>query len=168
MPATKRPLKRYSILDRCFSNTGRNYTFDGIKEAINEWMLDKDPQSKGISTRQLRDDIAFMKSSDGWEAPIEIYPGEGKRRYYRYDDPKFSINNCPVNQTQIEELKMALDAFEGLPQFQGLEDLIVKLQSDMDMAQNPKQSKIIAWGGNPYYKCKEYLAPLYRAVSERK
>ena len=171
MPTTKRPLKRYSILDRCFSNTGRNYTFDGLKEAINEWMLDKDPQSKGISTRQLRDDIAFMKSSDGWEAPIETYPGEGKKRYYRYDDPKFSINNRPVNQTQVEELKMALDAldaFEGLPQFQGLEDLIVKLQSDMDMAQNPKQSKIIDWGGNPYYKGKEYLAPLYRAVSERK
>jgi predicted DNA-binding transcriptional regulator YafY len=38
----------------------------------------------------------------------------------------------------------------------------------MDMAQNPKQSKIIDWGGNPYYKGKEYLAPLYRAVSERK
>ena len=96
---------------------------------------------------------------------------KGKKRYYRYDDPKFSINNRPVNQTQVEELKMALDAldaFEGLPQFQGLEDLIVKLQSDMDMAQNPKQSKIIDWGGNPYYKGKEYLAPLYRAVSERK
>ena len=65
MPTTKRPLKRYSILDRCFSNTGRNYTFDGLKEAINEWMLYKDPESKGIGTRQLRDDIAFMKSSDG-------------------------------------------------------------------------------------------------------
>ena len=62
----------------------------------------------------------------------------------------------------------ALDAFEGLPQFQGLEDLIVKLQSDMDMAQNPNQLKIIDWGGNPFYKGKEYLEPLYRAVSERK
>jgi len=112
MPTTKRLLKRYSILDRCFSNTGRNYTFDGLKEAINEWMLDKDPQSKGISTRQLRDDIAFMNSSDGWEAPTETYPGEGKKRYYRYDNPKFSINKRPINQTQVEELKMALDAFD--------------------------------------------------------
>ena len=171
MPTTKQPLKRYSILDRCFSNTGRNYTFEGLKGAINEWMLDKNPQSKGISTRQLRDDIAFMKSSDGWEAPIETYPGEGKKRYYRYDDPKFSISNRPVNQTQVEELKMALDAldsFEGLPQFQGLEDLIVKLQSDLDMASNYQQRKIIDWGRNPYYMGKEYLGPLYRAVSERK
>ena len=69
MPTTKKPLKRYSILDRCFSNTGRNYTFEDLKEAVNDWMLEKDPQSKGISTRQLRDDMAFMKSYDGWEAP---------------------------------------------------------------------------------------------------
>ena len=171
MPTTKRPLKRYSILDRCFSNTGRNYTFDGLKEVVNEWMLDKDPQSKGISTRQLRDDISFMRSSDGWEAPIVTVPGVGKQRYYRYEDTRFSITKRPVNETQVEELKMlldALDAFEGLPQFEGVEDLIVKLQSDLDMASNSQQKKIIDWGGNPFYKGKEYLGPLYRAVSERK
>ena len=66
-PTTKNPLKRYSILDRCFSNTGPNYTFEDLKEAVNDWMLVKDPQSKGISMRQLRDDKAIMKSSDGWE-----------------------------------------------------------------------------------------------------
>ena len=84
----------------------------------------------------------------------------------------FSIAKRPVNETQVEELKMlvdALDAFEGLPQFEGVEDLIVKLQSDMDMASKiPTIKKIIDWGGNPYYKGKEYLGPLYRAVSERK
>ena len=130
MPTTKKPLKRYSILDRCFSNTGRIYTFEGLREAVNEWLLDKDPQSKGISTRQLRDDIAFMKSSDGWEAPIIPKPGDGKTRYYCYDDPSFSISTRPVNETQVEELKMLVDAFDtfqGLPQFQGLQDLIVKL-----------------------------------------
>jgi predicted DNA-binding transcriptional regulator YafY len=171
MPTTKKPLKRYSILDRCFSNTGRNYTFEGLREAVNEWMLEKNPQSSGISIRQLRDDIAFMKSSDGWEAPIITIPGDGKKRYYRYEDPSFSISKRPVNETQVEELKMlvdALDAFEGLPQFPGLEDLIVKLQSDMEMAQKPNQSKIIDWGNNEFYKGKEYLGPLYRAVSQRK
>ena len=124
MPTTKQPLKRYSILDRCFSNTGRNYTFEGLKEAVNEWMLDKDPQSKGISTRQ-RDDIAYMKSSEGWEAPIITKPGDGKKRYYCYDDPSFSISKRPVNETQVEELMVlddALDVSEGLLWFLRLED----------------------------------------------
>ena len=65
MPTTKKPLKRYSILDRCFSNTGRNYTFEGLREAVNEWMLDKDPQSTGISiqaaTRRYRFHAQFRR-----------------------------------------------------------------------------------------------------------
>lgn len=61
MPTTKRPLKRYSILDRCFSNTGRNYTFEGLKEAINEWILDKYCQSLGIRERLFRCDLVFRK-----------------------------------------------------------------------------------------------------------
>lgn len=40
--------------------------FEGLKEAINEWILYQALESKGISTRQLRDDIAFIKSIDGW------------------------------------------------------------------------------------------------------
>ena len=110
MPSTKKPLKRYSILDRCFSNTGRNYTFESLREAVNYWTFEKDPQSKGISTRYLRDDIAFIKSSVSWETLIETCPGLGKKRHYRYDDPKFSILQRLVNETQIEELKMLLDA----------------------------------------------------------
>ena len=171
MPQTKKPFKRYNILDRCFSNTGRNYTFEDLKQAVNDWMMEMDPKSIGISTRQLREDIAFMKSSDGWEAPIVTVRGIGKSPFYRYEDSTFSISRRPINQAQIEELKMlldALDAFEGLPQFQDLENLIVKLQSDMNIAQNPNQPKIIDWGGNPYYKGREYLTPLYRAISERR
>ena len=171
MSTTKKPLKRFSILDRCFSNTGRNNTFEGMREAVNEWMLKRDPQSSGIRVRQLRDDIAFMKSTDGWDAPIITIPGDGKKRYYCYEDPSFFITKRTVNETQVEELKMlvdALDAFKGLPQFPGLEYLIVKLQSDMDMAQKPNQAKIIDWGNNEFYKGKEYLGPLYRAVSQRK
>lgn len=171
MPQTKKPFKRYNILDRCLSNIGRNYTFEDLKHAVNDWMMEMDPKSIGISTRQLREDIAFMKSSDGWEAPIVTVPGIGKRPFYRYEDSTFSISRRPINQAQIEELKMlldALDAFDGLPQFQDLENLIVKLQSDMNIAHNPNQPKIIDWGGNPYYKGREYLTPLYRAISERR
>ena len=106
MPQTKKPFKRYNILDRCFSNTGRNYTFEDLKQAVNDWMMEMDPKSIGISTRQLREDIAFMKSSDGWEAPIVTVRGIGKRPFYRYEDSTFSISRRPINQAQIEELKM--------------------------------------------------------------
>lgn len=170
MPITKKPLKRYNILDACFSNTGRNYTFDDLKEAIDQWMRDKYPGASGISTRQLREDIAFMKSTDGWEAPIVTIPGNGRKRYYRYEDPSFTISNQPINKAQIEELKTlleTLDLFDGLPQFKGIEDLMIKLQSDLDIVQGRREIKLIDWGDNPYYEGRHHLSALYNAVSER-
>ena len=65
-----------------------------LREEINDKLREADPTFKGISTRQLRDDIAFMRSSEGWSAPIETFPGIGKKRYYRYDESSFSINNA--------------------------------------------------------------------------
>ena len=59
------------------------------------------------------DDISFMRSSDGWEAPIVTVPGVVKQRYYRYEDPNFSITKRPVNEIQVEELKMLLDALDA-------------------------------------------------------
>jgi len=146
MPTTKKPLKRYSILDRCFSNTGRNYTLEGLRDSVDEWMLEKDSQSSGISIRQLREEIAFMKSKDGWDAPCSTILGDGKKRFYLYEDQSFSIKKRPVKETQIEELKIlmdALDAFEKLPQF-------------------------LHKGNNKFDKGKEYFGPLYRAFSQRK
>jgi len=171
MPITKRPLTRYEILDRCLSNKGRRYTFDDLREAIDLRLLDIDPDAKGISVRQLRDDIAFMKSSQGWEAPIVHIPGQGKKRYYIYEDPDFSINKRPVNETQVQELNMALDVlgqFEGMPQFDWIKQMMIRLEEDRELASNKRTASIIDWGGNPYYKGIEYLPELYRATSERK
>lgn len=171
MPITKRPLMRYNILDRCFSNSGRNYTFNDLLEAVRERMQEIDPGSDGVSVRQLREDIAFMKSSEGWDAPIVTVPGRGQKRYYRYEDPGFSIAKRAVNETQVEELKMAMDVlsdFEGLPGFEGLEDLIFKLKADMDLATGESKKKLIDWGENRHYKGREFLTPLYGAVQKRK
>lgn len=171
MPITKRPLMRYQILDRCFSNSGRRYTFEDLLEAINDRLVEVDPTYKGISVRQLRDDIAFMKSSDGWEAPITTIPGEGKKRYYLYEEADFSISKRPVNETQVQELKMALEVleqFEGLPQFDWIKEMVIRLEDDMEMASENRTNSIIDWGGNPYYKGLEHLPELYRATSQRK
>jgi len=171
MPQTKKPLTRYNILDRCFSNSGRNYTFEDLREEINDKLREGDPAFKGISTRQLRDDIAFMRSSEGWSAPIETFPGIGKKRYYRYDEQNFSINNASVNATQIEELNIALQVlseFQGLPQFQFMEDMIFRMKDELDMATNVQQEKVIDWGGNLDLIGRENLSPLYDAVSRKK
>ena len=57
-----------------------------VRRLINENHL-----STGIQMRQLRKDIKHMRSSDGYDAPIVSEIGDGRKEYYFYSDPSFSI-----------------------------------------------------------------------------
>ena len=72
MPVTKNALKRYIALDKCFSNSGRRYSLDDLLQNVNDSLSEQDPNSTGISIRTLRYDIEFMRSVDGYDAPIEV------------------------------------------------------------------------------------------------
>ena len=85
MATNRNAVIRYNALDKCFQNFGRKYYFQDLLDIVNEALIDFDPNSAGIKTRQLRDDIRFMKSDAGYSAPIETY-SEGRKAYYRYDD----------------------------------------------------------------------------------
>jgi len=90
MAVNKNALLRYNALDRCFSSFQRRYYFEDLIIAVNEALWNFDPEIEGIKTRQLRDDIRFMRSEEGYGAPIESIR-DGKRAYYRYEDKDFSI-----------------------------------------------------------------------------
>ena len=55
-----------------------------------------------VSLRQIREDIKFMRDSAGYNVPIEAYPLEGRKCYYRYADLNFTIFN---NELSTEELR---------------------------------------------------------------
>jgi hypothetical protein len=100
MATNKHAQIRYKVLDTCFRNTGRNYTFNDLIEACNDALAEIDPKSDGISVRTLRTDIAFMESEQGWQADIERFK-IGNKYFYRYSDPNFSINNQLLNQNIV-------------------------------------------------------------------
>ena len=109
---------RYNTLDKCFQNFGKEYSIEELLDAVNEVLTDY--SSTSIQVRQLRKDIAFMRSSAGYDAPIETIKG-ANGYYYRYDDKKFSINKSPLNKTEAEQLKNAvgiLQRFQGSPEFE--------------------------------------------------
>jgi hypothetical protein len=84
--------------------------------------LDIDPESNGISRRQIFEDIAFMESKEGWSIDLEKHR-DGKRVYYRYADNSFSINNMPLNEMEVNQLRAAMDI---LSQFKGIKHSIIK------------------------------------------
>lgn len=158
MPSTKFSFIRYKVLDKCFRNPVKNYQIQDLIDACV-----KELNIEGISRRTIYYDIEFMMSSDGWEAPIEIVK-DGNRSYYRYSDPNFSINKMPLSEAQFKQIQSALDIlghYEGLPQFESLENSV----NDMKLKVLDVRSKpCISFEYNEYLQGKEHLKDLFNAI----
>ncbi len=168
MATNKHAQIRYKVLDSCFRNTGRNYSFEDLMDSCNDALAEIDPKSGGISVRTLRDDIAFIESDAGWSADIERVKA-GKKSYYRYRDPNFSINNQPLNQTELTQINSALEIisrFNGMPQFAWVNEIVTKINNGFEMQDNT--SSIISFDSNQYLKGIEHLGDLFNAINGNK
>ena len=128
MPTNKNALLRYQILDRCFSNRHRKYTIEDLVDAVNEALYDM--YGSEVSVRQIRDDIKYMRDRVSYDAPIEAIPFDGKRCYYRYTDPDFTIFN---NELTVEEVTKLSSTINMLGRYRGganrwLEEVISNLE----------------------------------------
>ena len=94
MATNKHAQIRYKVLDSCFRNTGRNYTFEDLINEVNDKLSEIDPSTGGICVRTIRDDIFYMRSSDGWSADIECFRA-GRKYCYRYRNSKFQSTISP-------------------------------------------------------------------------
>ena len=168
MATNKHAQIRYKVLDSCFRNTGRNYSFEDLMNTCNDALAEIDPKSGGISVRTLRDDIAFIESDAGWSADIERVKA-GKKSYYRYRDPNFSINNQPLNQTELTQINSALEIisrFNGMPQFAWVNEIVTKINNGFEIQDD--SSSIISFDSNQYLKGIEHLGDLFNAINSSK
>jgi predicted DNA-binding transcriptional regulator YafY len=168
MAVTKNPLVRYKILDTCFRNSFKNYTKELLLEKVNEALYElTGDENTGIKLRQLQDDISFMKSDKGWGIELaDLF--DGKKRIFRYADLNFSILNAPLNEIEIDQFKNAiqvLSQFEGMPQFQGIQEIIAKLTTDLKV--QVKEEAFIGFDRNQDLKGIEYFSKLYNSVQKK-
>ena len=167
MAITKNPLIRYKILDKCFRNPYKNYYFETLLETVNDALFEATGVNEHIKTRQLRDDIAFMRSSEGWNIDLAEL-SEGKKKIYRYEDVNFSINNAPLNEVEMDQFQSAiqvLSQFEGMPQFEGIQAIIAKLKTDLKITTNEKP--FIGFDRSQDLKGIEHFSALYNAVQNK-
>ena len=167
MAVTKKPLTRYKILDSCFRNAFKKYTKESLLEKVNDALFEiTDDYSQCIKLRQLQDDIAFMKSEEGWSIELEE-SFEGRKRIYRYSDVNFSINNSPLNEVEMDEIKSAiqiLSQFEGMHQFEGIQEIIAKL--NYGLKDRTSTTPLIGFDSNQDLKGIENFSFLYNAVQK--
>lgn len=168
MATNKNAILRYNTLDKCFRNFQRRFYFEDLINAVNEALWDFDPKLEGVQTRQLRDDIRFMKSENGYNAPIEAIR-DGKKAYYQYTDKSFSINKSPLNHTEAEQLKRAisiLQRFDGAPQFEWVNELGPMLTSQFGLSTT--KQKVMSFELNIDYSGYDKILPLFNAIENKR
>lgn len=156
---------RYKLLDKCFSEKYHKFFIEDLVEKVNEAL--EDAGIRPVSKRQIYADIDFMKSIDGWGAPIESIQ-YGKRKYltYAYD---FSIMETPVSEMEMEQLETlitSLSRLQGIPMYDWVEELMTNLRLRFGL--RSEESHLISFEQNCDMKGLRYLSDLINYTIKRK
>jgi predicted DNA-binding transcriptional regulator YafY len=164
MATNKHATIRYHALDRCFSNPGRRFYIDDLINACNDAIYEFAGIEDGIRRRQIFDDIAFMESEHGWSIPLQRHK-DGKRVFYRYSDNSFSIKNQGINQAeaeQLEETLTILTRFKGMPQFEWIEEMQIRLEDTFKLKGNLQST--VGFEQNPFLKGLNHFTGIFNAI----
>jgi len=164
MATNKHAQIRYQALDRCFRNTGRRYFIEDLIKACNDAIYEHAGITDGVKKRQVQDDIAFMESEAGWSILLDKIR-DGRRVYYRYEDNRYSINNQPLSETEVNQLKETiymLNRFKGMPQFSWMEEILVRFESTFKLRGNT--TSIVGFEQNPYLKGLNLFSDIFNAI----
>ncbi|MFV0179780.1 WYL domain-containing protein [Empedobacter falsenii] len=163
MAVNKNALIRYKTLDKCFSNPYRKYYIDDLIEECSIVLRDHYGDATSVSRRQILYDMEFMESDAGYEAPI-IGIKDGRKKFYRYEDPNFTIQNKPLNQEEqlaLENTLELLSRMKGIPGIDAIENIEAKLNEVKD---NKGNQKLISFEESEFLIGLEHLTPLYNFI----
>lgn len=166
MSINKNAYLRYQVLDKCFSNKYRMFFIDDLLEEVNKALEEFNGYGSKVERRQLFDDIKFMESEAGFSIPLERIR-QGKKVYYRYSEPSFSIQNQKISDDEIETINsalMVLMRFRGIPQFEWVNEIFPKLQSAF---QDEKPKEVISFDQNEYLVGLDNLPTLYKSITNK-
>ena len=164
MATNKNASFRYRVLNDCFADGSRRWSIERLIEHVSNQLDEHFGINKGISERQVKEDIHIMRSLPprGFDAPIVCRDGA-----YFYDDPTFSIEKKSLNADDVRSLTEAvslLRQFRGLPHFQEIEAILTKIEGKT-LTNDPDET-IISFENTRLTRGYEYLPQLYQAIKE--
>ena len=158
MPVNKNAYLRYQILDQCFSNKHRRFNIDDLVDFVSEKL------GYNISLRQIREDIANLRLSP-YHAPIRAQQYDGKKCYYHYSDPDYSIFNNELTTEEVANLRSTIDMlsrYRGIPTNAWLEEVISNLEYRFGVKANSEN--LISFEQNDMLKGLEHLTGIIDAT----
>lgn len=159
---------RYTILDRCFSNFNRLYTYDELLDEVNTVLYDLG--TDGIKLRQLQYDIDHMKSDAGWANELDDSLKKGRKKAFRYQDKNFTIANHPLNVNDVDQLETTiaiLSRYKHRAEFSWLEELIPRMEQAFQLVESGDNG-IISYQENLDLKGREHIGTLFNMILKRK
>ena len=167
MPINRNALIRYQTIDKCLQNRYRKWTLEALIEAVSEAMYEYEGIEKGVSQRTIQADIQIMRSEKlGYNAPIVVID----KKYYTYEDPKYSIANIPLTDLDLRKLKEVteiLKQFKGFTHFQDLTGIVQRLEDKIYTAKT-QQASVIDFEKNENLKGLEHIEALYTYILRKK
>lgn len=167
MATNKHAMIRYQALDKCFSKRYGEYYIEDLISECNKAIYEFTGSEEGVKRRTVFSDIAFMESPQGWDAPIKRHYN-GKRCYYRYEDPNFSINKKDFSEAELDKLDEALvmlNRFKGVDGFDWIEDFVANFEDKLGRKKNA--TPVIGYEKNQYLKGLENLSVIYNHIVNR-
>ena len=166
MASNKHAQIRYKVLDDCFSNFHRKFYFEDLLERCNDALRELYGEDHaGIKTRTLRLDISYMRDRAG-EVGVEIEViDDGNGFFYRYSDPDFSIFKRGLGENDLAQLKetiMMLQRFKGMPNFDWMSELVVKLEDKLNLRGVSKS--VVGYEENSSYTGLDWFQDIFDAI----
>ena len=163
MPANRNALIRYKTIDNCLRNHYRQWTLDDLIDACSDALYEFEGIDKGISKRSIQMDIQMMRSEKlGYNAPIIVYDN----KYYKYDDPDYSITNTPLSEQDLQVMSEAVEVlrqFKSFSYFANMTDIVSRLEDHVTSVKQ-KTIPVIDFEKNESLKGLEYLDKIYHAI----
>ncbi|PSR04415.1 MAG: hypothetical protein BRD50_03695 [Bacteroidetes bacterium SW_11_45_7] len=168
MPINKEAWIRYRIIDACLRN--KQHPYPSARDLVDAC---EEKLGKQFSISTIEKDLQAMRNDDalGYFAPIEYY-----RRYkgFAYSDPNYTIAAIPLGEQDIEAIEFAtatLSQFKGVGLFDQFDHSINKIFDAVNIHRvfgDEGVDKVIQMEQPPYFKGRELLGDLLRAIKERK
>ena len=166
MASNKHAQIRYKVLDDCFSNFRRKFYFNDLLERCNEALRELyGEEHTGIKTRTLRSDINYIRARAA-ETGVDVESvDDGNGYYYRYTEPDFSIFKRGLGEDDLAQLKetiLMLQRFKGMPNFDWMSELVVKLEDRLNL--RGVSRSVVGYDENKTYTGLDWFQDMFDAI----
>lgn len=172
MATNKNAIVRYRALDKCFSSRTRKYYMNDLIEACRMALERQNGDSgskgaEGVQRRQIFDDMNDMELMYG--VTIDRIQ-DGHKKYYRYAVDSKTMAEAGPSQEEMDcilEAAAIMKRFEGIPQFDWLDDLEKKLYTTSKLGS--ATLKAVSFQHNQYLTgIDKWYKPIFEAIVAKK